>query len=99
MVVTMDTELKVWRKPLEKTREQPVFRIRILPERCTGCLFCIRFCPRQVFETSGIVNKKGIYLPQVRDSVLCIGCGFCEAICPETAVFLEAREEITVGDA
>ena len=51
---------------------------RIIPEKCTGCMACMRACP-----THAIRVKEGLakVIPE-----LCIDCGSCLAVCPTGAI-------------
>ena len=37
--------------------------IEIDEDLCKGCKICTDFCPKDVFETSDKINKKGYYPP------------------------------------
>jgi indolepyruvate ferredoxin oxidoreductase alpha subunit len=52
---------------------------RVDPEKCTGCLQCIRIlsCPAMGIDTDGIMAI---------DSATCAGCGVCAQICPFDAI-------------
>ena len=52
---------------------------RIVPERCSGCLGCIKVCP---FKAITFNDKK--FVAEV-NPVLCKGCGACSAACPSEA--------------
>jgi heterodisulfide reductase subunit A len=52
---------------------------RIVPERCSGCLGCIKVCP---FQAITFNDKK--FVAEV-NPVLCKGCGACSAACPSEA--------------
>ena len=62
--------------------------IVVLEDRCKGCSFCIEFCPRDVLEQDTKLNTRGVHVPRVKDSALCVGCGVCEEVCPDFAIFL-----------
>ncbi len=69
------------------------------PERCVGCLTCVRTCP---FEVPRIERSRtgvgGIVGAAYIDPSLCHGCGTCTAECPATAIQLVhyTDEQITV---
>lgn len=52
------------------------------PDRCKGCYYCIRACPKGAISIMNIVNKKG-YEPVQVDEEKCIGCGMCYTVCPD----------------
>lgn len=53
-------------------------KININSGKCTGCGFCVRVCPDNVFTlTAGKVTITG---------EKCIECGHCVAVCPEQAI-------------
>lgn len=52
------------------------------PERCKGCYYCIKACPKDAISTMDTTNKKG-YVPVVVDQEKCIGCGMCYRVCPD----------------
>jgi heterodisulfide reductase subunit A len=59
------------------------------PNRCTGCLTCVRICPFHVpriqADLSGIGNILGAaYI----EAAVCQGCGQCAAECPARAIQL-----------
>jgi len=90
--------LRIWRKPLDATEILvPQAEVHIVEERCSGCGFCIDFCPKGVFVRSEKLNKKGVYPPKVEDETKCTLCGFCRSVCPDCAIFpieKETREDI-----
>ena len=55
--------------------------VRIDPERCSGCMLCIRLCPAKAIEPD-TDRAKAV----VRD-LHCTGCGICAAACPAGAVY------------
>ena len=80
----------------DKSVEQPKKKkceIRIIPERCKGCTYCIEFCPKKVLQVSDKINSKGYYLPAVSRLEDCIACRLCEHICPDFCIFVEKINE------
>jgi 2-oxoglutarate ferredoxin oxidoreductase subunit delta len=60
--------------------------VRILPEQCKGCEFCIEFCPTKVLAVSDEYNAKGYRYPVVVADT-CVDCKLCLTICPEYAIW------------
>ncbi len=67
--------------------EIPLGKVHIVKDRCKGCGYCIKYCPREVLEFSDELNSKGYYFPQVKDEDGCLNCDLCELICPEFAIW------------
>ncbi len=57
---------------------------------CKSCKICVKVCPKNVFELSGKVNKKGYEYMAAANSAQCISCKLCEKTCPDLAIFVEA---------
>jgi heterodisulfide reductase subunit A-like polyferredoxin len=62
---------------------------RVDPQKCVGCLTCVRICPFDVpqirAETVGVGNIVGAaYI----ESAICHGCGSCVSECPAQAIQL-----------
>ncbi|MCW3981612.1 MAG: ferredoxin family protein [Candidatus Bathyarchaeota archaeon] len=91
---------KFWRKPLDAQKiETPKAEVRIIPDLCKGCGFCIEFCPKKVLEESDQPNKRGAYPPRIVDESKCALCGFCTAICPDFAIFaVEKKHEASKSE-
>ncbi len=86
--------MKFWRTPLDNDKVKPVRgEIHLRGERCKGCGFCIKFCPREVLAESEEVNNKGYHLVDVVKPDECVACGLCEAICPNFAISVTIEEE------
>ena len=63
-------------------------KVEINSEFCKGCLFCVKFCPKNVLEAGDKTNEKGNkYVVAVRPDD-CIGCKMCATICPDAAITL-----------
>lgn len=58
------------------------------PEKCKGCYYCIRACPKDAISIMDTPNTKG-YNPVVVDPDKCIACGMCYQVCPDTAFEIE----------
>ena len=93
-------------KYLEKTFdvdeiEVPKGKIYVIRDRCKGCGYCIKYCPKQVLEFSEEHNAKGYHFPKAKDENACINCGLCELICPEFAIWSEfdryVKAQLTTG--
>lgn len=63
--------------------------IKIDEDLCKGCNICIEFCPVQVYEQSGKVNKKGVHVPIPLNEDKCTECGLCTLLCPDQAITLD----------
>jgi heterodisulfide reductase subunit A-like polyferredoxin len=62
---------------------------RVDPQKCVGCLTCVRICPYDVprisSETAGVGKIIGAaYI----ESAVCHGCGSCVSECPAQAIQL-----------
>ena len=66
----------------------------ILPDRCQGCMICLRNCPADAIKG----GKKMIH---VIDQSKCIKCGTCLELCPTrfNAVVKVSGEKLTVPEA
>jgi heterodisulfide reductase subunit A-like polyferredoxin len=61
----------------------------VSPEKCTGCLTCVRICPYHVpqisVDFSGVGNIVGAAFIE---PAVCQGCGICVSECPAKAISL-----------
>ncbi len=70
------------------------------PERCVGCLTCVRTCPfhipRMEYDRSGVGSIGG---HAWIDPALCQGCGSCTGECPAVAIQLAhyRDDQVMVG--
>ncbi len=59
------------------------------PEKCTGCLTCVRVCPYNVPTIDpALPGAGGIYGAAKIEVAACQGCGICAAECPAKAIQL-----------
>jgi 2-oxoglutarate ferredoxin oxidoreductase subunit delta len=91
------------RTPLDADKvEIPKGEVHVIEERCRGCGFCVKYCPKDVLEISQEVNRMGFRFPVATREDQCVNCGFCEIICPELAVWSTAKDAqrpvISTGD-
>lgn len=61
-------------------------RVEVLPDRCTGCEYCVAFCPTQCIKMNTEYNAKGYHFPVLVDETACTGCEVCSKMCPEWAI-------------
>lgn len=57
-------------------------------ERCKGCYFCVKYCPRNVIRESTLHNKTGYFPAEFihEQEDRCTGCKTCAIMCPDTAI-------------
>ncbi len=67
--------------------------VEINEDLCKGCDICIEFCPTDVFEKSGRLNRKGYYLPVIAREEACTGCLLCELMCPELSIVITIKDK------
>ncbi|MSA03515.1 4Fe-4S dicluster domain-containing protein [Lactonifactor sp. BIOML-A3] len=56
--------------------------VKVEKERCKGCQYCIKACPKDAVSLSGERNSQGIEYISV-DLDKCVGCGTCYTVCPD----------------
>ena len=56
---------------------------------CKSCGLCKKNCPKNVFDFSTQVNKKGYNYAQPVNMDQCISCKLCMKICPDLAIYVE----------
>ena len=60
--------------------------VKVNPDLCKGCSFCIKFCPKQILEMGTERSRKGHFYPVCTDEEKCISCGICASMCPDAAI-------------
>mgnify|MGYP005781994047 FL=1 len=58
-------------------------------ELCKSCKICINTCPKNVFEITHKVNKKGYNYVEAVRAEDCIACHKCEISCPDFVIDIE----------
>ena len=58
-------------------------------ELCKSCGMCVSLCPKNVFEITNQVNKKGYNYASAARQDDCIKCKKCEKMCPDFAIYVE----------
>lgn len=87
------------KKPCDSEKERKIrieggkADVYILPERCKGCEFCIRFCPKEVLKVSDDLNAKGYRYPAANKPEECGACMMCEYLCPDFAIYVLPRRK------
>lgn len=56
--------------------------IKVEKERCKGCQYCIKACPKGAVSLSGERNGQGVEFVKV-DPDQCVECGTCYTVCPD----------------
>lgn len=60
--------------------------IRIDPERCNDCGYCIHSCPHDVIGVTEETNTRGYRYAYAANPDQCTACGFCATVCPQIAI-------------
>lgn len=63
-----------------------MFLIRVNPERCKACGFCLHFCPTGGLGFGDEFNAAGYHPVEQQDPEKCTGCRQCVLMCPDVAI-------------
>jgi len=70
---------------------------QVEPEKCVGCLTCVRICPFDVPRIrEDLVGAGGIQGAAYIEPAQCQGCGICASECPARAIQLTHYKEVQV---
>ena len=76
-------------RPSGTEREEWIVAVYIDKELCKSCKICISICPKNVFEITNHVNKKGYnYVEAAREEDY-VKCGQSEASSPDFVIHVE----------
>ncbi|RLE03337.1 MAG: hypothetical protein DRI99_05025 [Candidatus Aminicenantes bacterium] len=64
-------------------------------EKCQGCGICLEVCQTGVLAWAETKNKRGYSYPVALHPEKCLVCGLCEMFCPELAIKVERRGEVS----
>ncbi|RLC34103.1 MAG: tungsten formylmethanofuran dehydrogenase [Candidatus Nealsonbacteria bacterium] len=70
-----------------------MFKVIIDAQRCKGCGFCVKFCPKNLIQLDSEFNDKGYHPAVFTDEEKCIGCAICGLVCPDVAITVYKMEE------
>ncbi|MFX0096591.1 MAG: 4Fe-4S dicluster domain-containing protein [Candidatus Hodarchaeota archaeon] len=79
----------------QRTTKKEKLEIRIDGELCKGCDICIYVCPKKVLKISDNPTDKGIHIPEIQKPDECNGCLVCELHCPDFAIYINKKKELT----
>lgn len=65
--------------------------VRVDPERCNDCGYCLDNCPHDVLEMSTETNSRGFRFASAVRLEDCTGCGLCAIGCPQIAIEVRDR--------
>lgn len=61
-------------------------------ELCKSCKICVNICPKNVYEITHKVNKKGYNYVKASRMDACNTCRICEMSCPDFVIHIEKQE-------
>jgi uncharacterized protein (DUF169 family)/NAD-dependent dihydropyrimidine dehydrogenase PreA subunit len=71
--------------------------VKIEHSRCTGCGYCVDFCPVEVFDLVAVDERK---IAQATREELCWACDTCVGQCPQNAIrIVEHLDELKADKA
>ena len=77
--------------------EDSRFNVELDQDLCKGsdCYICVNACPKHVFAEGDTINPKGLRPSQVKSPEECVGCRICESFCPDLAITITKKDEVT----
>ena len=66
--------------------------IKIRTESCKSCLYCVKFCRKDVLAVGKEVNSKGYPYIIVKNLQNCVECLSCAVMCPEAAIEINVKD-------
>ena len=70
-----------------------MFEVVIDVQKCKGCGFCVKFCPKNIIHLDLDFNDKGYHPAVLSEKEKCTGCAFCGLVCPDIAVTVYKKTE------
>jgi 2-oxoglutarate ferredoxin oxidoreductase subunit delta len=64
-------------------------------QRCKGCGLCIPACPKRILAFSDLYNRQGVQYVSCTDEDVCTACAFCAIMCPDAAITVVKKSEVT----
>ena len=65
------------------------YRVKLDPDLCKGCGYCMEMCGMNVFSTSNAFNAGGYKPLEVTNTEHCVGCLKCVYVCPDLAISIQ----------
>jgi formate hydrogenlyase subunit 6/NADH:ubiquinone oxidoreductase subunit I len=83
--------------PFEKVKMPEKFRgkIKFDPEKCIGCLLCVKDCPTEAIAIKKVDEKR--FIAEI-DLAKCIYCAQCVYSCPKKALEITPQFELAQID-
>ena len=67
------------------------YHVTLDETRCTGCGYCVHFCPRACLQINiDHISNGGFALPSVSNGGKCNACGTCVRMCPHWALQVQS---------
>ncbi len=60
--------------------------VKILPQYCKGCAYCVASCPKKVLAIGESINALGYKYAEAADPEKCTACKICATVCPDSAI-------------
>jgi 2-oxoglutarate ferredoxin oxidoreductase subunit delta len=75
-------------KMLKQLQYTGAIQVLVNADRCKGCGYCIKVCPRKILHLAKQVNQLGCTPAEANKEreQECTGCLSCAIMCPDTAI-------------